>query len=121
MDLKTNLERLDRFAAFEDNWNGNDASKFSKDLIEKVKYIIENISVQPSVFPVARDSIQFEYTKDNGDYLEFELYDDGRLTKFIMRSDDTTDFGSNGIDMPNDMDSINDVVNEFLRGNKNGH
>lgn len=115
MTLETNLERLDYFATFEDDWNGNGASKFSKDLIEKAKYIVKNISVQMYVFPVARDSIQFEYTKDNGDYLEFELYEDGRLTKFIMRGDDTTDFGKNGIDMPNDIDSINEVVNEFFK------
>lgn len=114
MDLKTNLERLDRFATFEDNWNGNGANKFSKDLIEKAKYIIENISMQPSVFPVARDSIQFEYTKENGDYLEFELYDDGRLTKFIMRCDNITDFGNNGIDMENNIDSINEVIKKFF-------
>ena len=38
--------------------------------------------IQPRIFPTARNSIQFEYEKQDGEYLEFELFEDGRLKKF---------------------------------------
>lgn len=64
--------------------------------------------------PVARDSIQFEYLKPDGDYLELELFEDGRLTKFIMGKNGKMDFGDDGEDIKNDIDSINEVVNKFF-------
>ena len=74
-DLKSNLEKLEEFKKLEFNWNGNNAEPFSEALIEKAKSVLFSLRVQPEIFPTARKSIQFEYEKDNGDYLEIEIFE----------------------------------------------
>lgn len=76
MKQKLNLETLDNFKALQFNWNGNNAEPFSESLIEKAKSIIFHLKYQPEVFPTAKQSVQFEYEKENGDYLEFEIFED---------------------------------------------
>ena len=77
------LVRIDKIGELQDGWNGKDANSFSKELIGKAKGIIMKLIIQPDVFPTARDSIQFEYEKKNGDYLEFELFESGILKMFL--------------------------------------
>lgn len=81
--LAENLQRLQLFENLEYDWNGNGADKLSSDLINQMKGIVKDLTIQPSIFPTARKSIQFEYENDNEDYLQFELFEDGRLKKFI--------------------------------------
>lgn len=87
-DVWNSHRKLDEISLLSYNWNNNGANAFSPALIGKMRDIINRISVQPAIFPTARDSIQFEYENENGDYLEFELFEDGNLKKFF--------FGSNG-------------------------
>ena len=70
------LERLESFKSLEINWSGYGALGFDESLITKAQEIIKTISVMPYVFPTGRNSIQFEFEKTNGDYLEFEIYED---------------------------------------------
>lgn len=72
--LEENLERLQQISELEYNWDGEGAQSFDKNLISVVVNLIEKISLQPQIFPTARDSIQLEYDKTNGDYLEFEIF-----------------------------------------------
>lgn len=65
-----------------DNWNDNGASAFSSKLIEKCRRIVMQLVSEPFICPTACGSIQFEYEKENGDYLEFEIYED-RIECFI--------------------------------------
>lgn len=71
--LEENLERLQQISELEYNWDGEGAQSFDKELISTVVNLIEKISFQPQIFPTARDSIQLEYDKQNGDYIEFEI------------------------------------------------
>ncbi|MEN1969856.1 hypothetical protein WMZ97_17480 [Lentibacillus sp. N15] len=71
-----NINKLKDFLKLEENWNSNQAAVFDEDLINKALEIISVIPVQPDVFPTARQSIQMEYEKENGDYLEFEIFKD---------------------------------------------
>lgn len=80
--IAESMERLDEIAALQYNWNGTGASAFSSAIIEKAKKLISDLSVQPNILPTGRDSIQMEYEKENGDYLEFELFEDGHLKLF---------------------------------------
>lgn len=68
-----NLKKLDQIEALEDNWNGNGAKAFNKQLLEKTRKIITLLEKQPEVFPTGCDSIQIEYEKKDGSYLEIEL------------------------------------------------
>ena len=72
--LMKNAELIRSFGELSDNWNGYDAEKISKDVIMSAITAVYLIEIQPDVFPTGRNSIQFEYEKKNGDYLEFEIY-----------------------------------------------
>ena len=69
-------DSLDEISKLEDNWNGNGASKFSSELIDKCKYLLSKLHEDPEIFPTACGSIQFEFEDKNGNYLEFEIYED---------------------------------------------
>lgn len=65
---------LDELATYKADWNGNGAAPFSPKLIDVCKNLINELRYQPEIYPTAIDAIQFEYRKDNGAYLEFEIY-----------------------------------------------
>lgn len=67
---------LDEIAKLDNNWNKNGASPFSARLIEKCRGIVRQLAAEPFICPTACGSIQFEYEKENGEYLEFEIYED---------------------------------------------
>ena len=73
---------LSEIAKLEDNWNNNGASPFSAKLIDKCREIMMQLAAEPFICPTACGSIQFEYEKENGDYLEFEIYED-RIEVFL--------------------------------------
>ena len=62
---------LSEIEKLKDNWNDNGASAFSSKLIEKCRGIVMQLASEPFICPTACGSIQFEYEKENGDYLEF--------------------------------------------------
>lgn len=107
-DLRDNLDQLNMIEQFEDDWNGEGASAFSKDLVMKVRDIILNLKLQPEVFPTARDSIQFEYYID-GRYLEFEVSEQGKCK--VFSADES---GNTHTDFVNaDAEEVNKVVDQF--------
>lgn len=67
---------LDDIKKLTDNWNDNNAKAFSPILIDKCRRILDDLVAEPFVCPTARGSIQFEYEKDDGKYLEFEIFED---------------------------------------------
>lgn len=73
-----NINTLLSFKKFDTNWNGNGAEPFTENIIQKALDFINSteLKFQPNVFPTARQSIQFEYEKSNGDYLEIEIFED---------------------------------------------
>ncbi len=78
--LKENIQLLESYKTLPHNWNYNEAEPFSGEIVEKVIRIIKKLKSQPQIFPTGRMSIQLEYEKDNGDYLEFEIFEDKILT-----------------------------------------
>lgn len=62
-----------QFESLQDNWNGNGAKSFDKQLLDMVREILGLLDKQPEVFPTGCDSIQMEYEKKDGSYLEIEL------------------------------------------------
>lgn len=73
-----NINTILSFKKFAYDWNGNGAEPFSEKIIQKaLDFIISSeLKYQPNVFPTARQSIQLEYEKSNGDYLEIEIFED---------------------------------------------
>lgn len=85
-----NIQKLDKIASLPDDWNENSAESFSLSLINKCKNIIYSLPIQPEIFPTADNSIQMEYEKENGEYLEFNIRDD-RVDVYQIYADDKED------------------------------
>ena len=83
----SSLEKLNQILNLPDNWDGNNAKSFSTKLIEKAGYILIRLKVQPEVFPTACNTMQLEYEKDDGSYLEFEIAEDGNAKVFMIDSE----------------------------------
>ena len=104
-----NLKKLDRIALLENGWNGNMAKAFDRNLISKVRKIITVLEIQPEVFPTACESIQIEYEKKDGSYLEIEINSDDKWEVFKINSDGEETYFS----IVADVEAIIKVVNEF--------
>lgn len=59
------------------NWNDNEADPIPVNILLKAFELIEILTVLPDIFPTACGTIQFEYEKATGEYLELELQEDG--------------------------------------------
>ena len=71
-----NFFRLDEIAELKEDWNGYGAKAFSRELIDKCKGIINNLELQPKIFPTGRQSVQFQYELEDRSYLEFEIFEE---------------------------------------------
>lgn len=102
-----NFDKLQEISKLEYDWNENGAEPFSEHLITAVRELIMFLDPQPSIFPTACESIQIEYYKDNGDYLEFEIYDINNIKLFKVSSSEiqTSTFS--------DFEDIQREVNSF--------
>jgi len=78
-----NLKLLDDIGKLDKNWDNYGAPGFKEkeSLIRFCKEIVSCLGYnQASIFPTARNSIQLEYEKENGEYLEFEVYDTNMIS-----------------------------------------
>lgn len=75
--LNTAIQKIKDFKSYKYNWNGNGARPFSEKLINKAVDLIQKFRITPEVFPVANDSIQFEWeSRDEFLYIELEIFED---------------------------------------------
>lgn len=103
--MVNNLQKMYLIQQLSDNWNGYNAKAFSSELINKVQKYIFQLERQPSIFPTGRDSIQLEYEKENGDYLEFEVFSEKIIMLMIVGSDE--------VEIEIDEKQIPKMVDEF--------
>ena len=101
-----NLTLLEAFKHLNENWNGYGAKKFDAAFIENVKQIVLNLDFPPKIYPTGRNSIQLEYEKKNGNYLEFEIYQDGKISSLRIINDEETE---KDIDIAN----MNGYISDF--------
>lgn len=90
-----NINTILSFKIFETNWNGNGAEPFSENIIEKAFAFTnsQSLKFQSNVFPTGRQSIQFEYEKSNGNYLEIEIFED-KYSAYSEIDDKETEYES---------------------------
>ena len=79
-----NLEKLDSISKFKKNWNGNGAPAFSKALIKKVQKLVNELTLQPEIFPTALCTIQLEYDNSRKDHMEIEIDESDTAELFIV-------------------------------------
>ena len=110
-ELCNNIKKLKEISDLKDNWNDNNAKKFSPELISIVKNILENIVEQPEIFPTANNSIQMEYELIDNSYLEFEIFED-KIICLEVPQRNYSKYKEQII--PNDIKIINNIVNNFF-------
>lgn len=110
-DKAKSLARLLEIEQLQDNWNGNGANCFSESILLFARKIVMSSLIQPAIFPTARDSIQFEYENESGDYLELELFENERVKMFSF------DHKGKALTEEINFDSINKVVSKFYGRN----
>lgn len=58
-------EKLELIKKLKDNWNGYGAKPINKIILDYTEKLLDNILVQPKIFPTAANSIQLEYYDKN--------------------------------------------------------
>lgn len=70
------FKKLKTISDLKDDWNDNGAKHFENSLLVQCFSILSTLEeFPPEVFPVADGSIQFEYEKEDGSYLEFDIFE----------------------------------------------
>ncbi len=64
----------------DNDWNGYGAQKFDKDFVDSVRELVYTLNRVPKIFPTGRNSIQLEYKRENGNYIEFEIFPDNTVS-----------------------------------------
>jgi len=100
-----NLEKIEKIKILPKNWNGNGAENFSKNLISIIRNLVLDLKIQPELFPTADDSIQIEYEKENGDYLEILVSENNKFDFFQIK---------NKIETTGKIDSSSEKINEMI-------
>ena len=82
--MDKNLATISNIRNLKENWNGYGAKVFSGELCDFLEKIIKELDekIQPKVFPTGRGSIQIECERNNGEYLEIEIFSPDRIESF---------------------------------------
>lgn len=108
-----NMSILNSFLSLKENWDFNGAPPIPISLVSRMYALINILHHQPELSPTARSSIQFEYDKDNGDYLEFEMFESGKIAAFFLGAGGNSKILDVSYDNPQ---KINEVVDSFYDG-----
>ncbi len=113
LDIVNNRIILNDIAHLKRNWNDNKANPFPSSLIEKCTNLINQLEVQPFISPTACGAIQMEYEKENGDYLELEVYSE-RIEVYQV----INNIGhEETLTSSNYLNEVNRIVSDFLKCN----
>ena len=82
-----NLNKIEKMAVFDDDWNGTGGSIFSKKAIKLFKMIIEMLEKQPEIAPTGRNSLLMQYELDDKSLLVFEVSEEKTEKVYIPKGD----------------------------------
>lgn len=82
-----NLDKLNKMAQFDENWNGTGAKAFSPNAIFLFRTIIEKLDKQPEIAPTGRNSLLMQYELDDKSLLAFEVSENKTEKVYIPRGD----------------------------------
>lgn len=105
--ITDNTEKLSRISQLGNDWNGYGAMPIDVSIIKKVTELLPALAIQPQLFPTACDTIQFEYEKPNGDYLEFTVGND-MVSAYMMDPQGHEDYYYHV-----DVNMINKLIRKF--------
>lgn len=73
--LFNNQQRLHLMSSLKKGWDGEEAGEISSITLQHLQWIIGELVHQPLLQPTVAGTVQLEYEKSNGDYLEIEVFD----------------------------------------------
>lgn len=73
--IMENFDRIDSFKALKEGWNGYGAQPISIETINRAQDLIFKLNYQPKVFPTGRNSVQFDFFKDDDNLIEIEIFE----------------------------------------------
>lgn len=111
-----NIKRLKDIEKLKYNWNNNEADPINKEICYNILNIINEVIIQPKIFPTANDSIQLEYydISDSNKYLEFEIFKKYIKVYHISSNREENTFTINNINTR----QINNIIMDFYEINK---
>lgn len=92
-------------------WNGNGAPAFPATLINKIRMIIEELFIQPEIFPTALQTIQLEFNNSRRDHMEIEIGEGDMAKLFVIRHNGEEFFE----DISSNPEDINRKVVTFMK------
>lgn len=107
---KNNQIKLTHIFDLKDDWNGYGAKPIPPSIIYKCASLMNELVCQPKIYPTGRESIQFEYEKDNGEYLEFEFFSDKMIVFAISETGEEAE-----LSIPLKADLVN-IMNSYIDG-----
>lgn len=107
-NLRDSIKRLEQIQALDENWNGYGAKPIPTSVIGTAREVVQALQHQPVICPTARESIQLEYERASGDYLEIELFADDTMGVFRIVGGAESEWTQ-----PIDVAYINDMVDQF--------
>lgn len=81
-----NIGKLHVIRSLKENWNSNGAMPIPQEIANKVESLIENLIIQPEIFPTAHRSIQLEYENSRRDHMEIEIDTSDTAGVFIVKN-----------------------------------
>ena len=104
-----NREKLSVIRSLKYDWNGNGAPPFPETLINNVSMLLDNLTIQPEIFPTALCTIQLEYDNSRRDHMEIEIGTNDKAEVFIVNFDGSEMAKT----IPPTPDEINELVGAF--------
>ena len=93
-----NINILNSFKKLENNWDGYDALAPTKEIINTVCLLINELDIQPEIFPTPDGGIQLEYVIGENRHLNIEILPNNTMNVFEMFSDRTYSESNNKLD-----------------------
>lgn len=87
IELTENLAILHEFLELQDDWDGEGAKSFNRDLIDFLCGLIMDLEIQPDIFPLQDGKVVFEFGNVKSKYLEFSFNHDKHMDVYKKSSD----------------------------------
>ncbi len=111
-NIKTeNHEKLKIIENLKDGWNGHGAPAFSGKLMDKARKLIDELLIQPEIFPTTTGKMRLEYENSRHDHMDI-MIDSGNKAEIFTETYEGKEFHEI---IPSTSKAINEKVRTFYR------
>lgn len=118
-NLADNLAKLDKISKFEKDWNGYGAEPIPQIAIDRASRILTDLDrdklPQPFVAPTAAQTIQLEWEKEDGLYLEINVWADDKDEYPIFLNQYRDYFDESDYEMTGHVRALRESINNLVK------